>query len=116
MWAEIEDAGVEVLYADCATNEMYTVTAERFAERSMSYDLRGIADVITSCPGTVKIVNAYRYLPKVHPEVVELVKQTKGGLNYRDALMALTLVEERISGIVTLDRDFDEIAWLERVV
>jgi len=113
--AEIEDAGVEVLYADCVINEIYTVMARRFAERSMSEDFPRIADVITSRLGNVKAMNAYRYLPKIHPEVVEVMKQTRGTLSYHDALIALTSRREGISGIVTLDRDFDEIAWLERI-
>ncbi|MBE0431510.1 MAG: type II toxin-antitoxin system VapC family toxin [Dehalococcoidia bacterium] len=112
---EIEDAGVEVLYVDCVINEVYTVMARRFAERSISDDFPRIADDITSSLANVRMITAYRYLPKIHLEVVELMKQTKGRLNYHDALIALTLREEGISGIITLHRDFDEIAWLERI-
>ncbi len=113
--ANIEEAGVEVLYIDCVINEIYSVIARKFAERKMSDRFSRKADEITSHLQNVEVINAYRYLPRAHPEVVELIKQTQGRLNYHDALIALCLREEGIVKIMALDRDFDEVGWLERM-
>ena len=84
------------------------------AEGSMPDDFPGTADDMTSYPGGAKMINACWYLPKIQPEMLKLTKQTKGKLSSHDALIALTLREEAIRGIITLDGDY-EIAWLERI-
>lgn len=111
----IEKAGLEVIYIDCVINEIYSVIARRFAERRMSERFPEMADKITSSSEDVEIINAYRYLPKAHPQVVELMKRTEGRLSYHDALIALSLKEEGVGKIISLDVDFDEVRWLERI-
>jgi predicted nucleic acid-binding protein len=115
MLERIEEEKLELIYADCVLNEIYSVIARRLVERKMSTIFPEVADEITSSLESVVILNTYRYLPKAHREVVDLMKQTQGRLNYHDALIALSLREEGIDRIVSLDRDFDKVGWLERV-
>ena len=108
----IEKAGLEVIYIDCVINEIYSVIARRFAERKMSERFPEMADKITSSLEDVEIINAYQYLPKAHPQVVGLMKRTEGRLSYHDALIALSLKEEGVGKIISLDVDFDEVFYL----
>ena len=115
MLARIDEAEVELVYVDCVVNEIYSVIARKLRERKMSERFPVIADEIASSLENVEVVSAYHYLPKAHRAVVDLMKQTQGRLNYHDALIALSLKEEGIDSILTLDRDFDEVEWLERL-
>lgn len=105
----------ELVYMDCVVNEIYSVMARKLSGRKMSSKFPEIADEISAALSNVEVINAYRYLPKFHPKVVDLMKQTEGRLNYHDTLIALSLREEKINAIVSLDSDFDEVEWLERI-
>ena len=48
-------------------------------------------------------------------EILELIRQKNGTLNFHDALIALVCQELEIKFLVSLDADFDEIVWLSRV-
>jgi len=112
---KIEKMGLELVCMDCVVNEVYSVMARKLVERGMSGEFSKVADLIDDFLRSVDVVSAYRYLPKLHFEVVDLMKQTEGRLNYHDALMALCCKREGINKIVSLDSDFDEIEWLERI-
>lgn len=52
---------------------------------------------------------------RLFPETLALCREHRGKLTYHDALMALACRELDIRLIVSLDGDFDGIAWLTRV-
>jgi len=112
---KIERVGVELVCMDCVVNEVYSVMARKLIERGMSSEFSEVADLIGDFLKSIDVVSAYRYLPKLHSEVVDLMKRTEGRLNYHDALIALCCRQEEIDKIVSLDSDFDEIEWLERI-
>lgn len=113
--SRIKEKEVEIICMDCIVNEVYSVIARKLIEREMSKEFSKMADLITNFFENVDIINAYRYLPKIHSKVINLMVQTEGRLNYHDALIALSSKQENIKKIVTLDNDFDEIKWLARV-
>lgn len=51
---------------------------------------------------------------RYYSRVVALVRQSQGKLNFHDALIALACQELEIKTILSFDRDFDEISWMER--
>jgi predicted nucleic acid-binding protein len=55
-------------------------------------------------------------VPRLYPEVLELVKSSLGALNFNDALIALACREREIPAIASFDADFDRIPWLNRLV
>jgi predicted nucleic acid-binding protein len=54
-------------------------------------------------------------LRRMYAEVVELVRQTHGALNFNDAWIALLCREFTIDAIASFDQDFDRVGWLKRV-
>lgn len=54
-------------------------------------------------------------VPRLYPEVLELMRTTSGELNFNDALLALVCRERGIPAIASFDADFDQVAWLKRV-
>ena len=113
--SRIKKKEIEIICMDCIVNEVYSVIARKLIERKMSKEFSMMANLIMNFFKNIDVINAYRYLPKIHSEVVTLMCQTEGRLNYHDALIALSLKEEDIKSIVTLDNDFDEIEWLVRI-
>lgn len=57
----------------------------------------------------------YPRVPELYNEILSLIDEHKGRLNFHDALIALTSKEMVIEDILSFDGDFDEIAWLKRV-
>ncbi|RMF30175.1 MAG: PIN domain-containing protein, partial [Chloroflexi bacterium] len=51
----------------------------------------------------------------LYREIVDLVRDTLGSLNFHDALIALECRNLGIPWIATFDNDFDHISWLERL-
>ena len=54
-------------------------------------------------------------VPVLYADIIELVRASAGELNFNDALIALSCRHREIPLIASFDRDFDQIAWLERV-
>jgi len=113
--SRIKEKEIEIICMDCIVNEVYSVIARKLIERKMSKEFSRMANLITNFFKNIDIINAYRYLPRIHSKVINLMGQTEGRLNYHDALIALSSKQENIKKIVTLDNDFDEIKWLARV-
>ena len=111
----VRKVNVEIICMDCVVNEVYSVMARKLIERGMSGEFSKVADLIGGFLENIDVVRAYQYLPKLHSKVVDLMKRTEGRLNYHDALIALCCRQEGIDKIVSLDRDFDEVEWLERI-
>lgn len=54
-------------------------------------------------------------VPVLYTEIVEMVLTSRGGLNFNDALIALSCRKRGIPYVASFDRDFDQIEWLRRV-
>jgi predicted nucleic acid-binding protein len=52
---------------------------------------------------------------RFYPEIMALIRDTSGALNFHDALIALGCRELDIQLIATFDNDFDYIEWLKRL-
>lgn len=51
----------------------------------------------------------------LYDQVIALVRNTSGDLNFHDALIALGCRELGVKVMASFDQDFDQIAWLTRV-
>ena len=52
---------------------------------------------------------------RLYMDVIDLVCQSSGQLNFNDALIALICRDRKIEAITSFDQDFDQIAWLKRI-
>ena len=50
---------------------------------------------------------------RFYPEIIGLIRDSLGALNFNDTLVALGCRELGIECIATFDSDFDSIAWLK---
>ena len=57
----------------------------------------------------------YEETERLYPDVLDLVRSTRGALNFNDALIALVCRESDIPAIASFDADFDQLPWLRRL-
>lgn len=96
---------------DCILNEVYTVLARKSLERG--YRFSEIVGKIKNELESFETIRAYRFVKKIHDNIVVLMIRTNGRLNYHDALMSIVMKEKGVEEIVTFDRDFKDIKWLK---
>lgn len=53
--------------------------------------------------------------PRLYPEIIALVREHGGLLNFHDALIALACLELGIESIASFDSGFDLVPWLRRL-
>jgi len=100
---------------DCVLAEAISTIARRIYERRRTTDLdRLITHILTDYP-TDDILWVLPDVPILYAEIIELVRSSRGEINFNDALIALSCRNRGISLIASFDRDFDRFEWLQRV-
>ena len=111
----LEAEGVTAAYFDSVVNETVTVLARRAEEQKRSNQFPALlTELFRRAPDNV-ITWISGETQRLYHDVVELVQQTGGALNFHDALIALSCRELGFEVIVSYDEDFDQVAWLTRV-
>jgi len=106
---------VETMYLDCVLNETISVLARRAEEQKRSESIVHLLhDLRQQVPDT-HVIWASLETRRLYVEIVDLVEQTQGTLNFHDALIALLCREWNIKFVVSFDKDFDQILWLKRI-
>lgn len=54
-------------------------------------------------------------LPSLYDDIITLVQQSSGELNFNDALIALSCRNRNIPFLASFDADFDQVDWLKRL-
>jgi predicted nucleic acid-binding protein len=54
-------------------------------------------------------------VPVLYHDIFDLVRSSRGALNFNDALIALSCRLRDIPLVASFDRDFDDVDWLKRV-
>ena len=111
----LKSARVEVVYFDCVVNETISVLARRAKERKVSSEFVSLLDRFMSYVPENSIVWVSAKTQQLYPEIVALVRDTSGALNFHDALIALSSRDLGIRFIATFDSDFDHVQWLKRL-
>jgi predicted nucleic acid-binding protein len=107
-------AFVPVIF-DCVMAEVVSVVARRIHEKRRVANLPTLLERIRTQFPAGTLVWLYPDLPKQYDEVIALVEQTGGELNFNDALIALACRDRNIPYLASFDADFDQVDWLKRV-
>ncbi len=107
--------GADVAVFDCVLAEAISTMARRIHEQRRTADLdRLVARILADYP-TDDILWVLPDVPVLYGGIIELVRSSGGELNFNDALIALSCRYREIPFIASFDRDFDQLAWLQRV-
>ena len=115
LWDAIKAGGHTGLFLDCVAAESISVATRRLHEKGRSTEVESLLDRLDAqVPGDT-ITWILPDVPRLYPEVLDLIRSSSGALNFNDALIALACRERGIPAIASFDADFDQIAWLRRL-
>jgi predicted nucleic acid-binding protein len=109
------DRQAELAFFDCVVMEAISAMTRRLHEKKRGEDT---ALLIRHLTMRVPIEEITWILPSVqhfYKKALDLIQDSKGVLNFNDALIALACREIGIPFIASFDADFDTISWLQRV-
>ena len=107
--------GADVAVFDCVLAEAISALARRIHEQRRTADLDQLLTRILTDYPTDDILWVLPDVPVLYSGIIELVRSSGGELNFNDALIALSCRYREIPFIASFDRDFDQLAWLQRV-
>jgi hypothetical protein len=83
-----------LVYLDCAVNETISVIAKRFEEKGRSKEFTSALQKIEQAIPTESISWMYPEVRRLYPDILAVIKEHKGQLNFHDALMVLAAKAE----------------------
>lgn len=104
-----------LVYLDCAVNEMISVIARRLEEKGRSQEFTLALQKMEQAIPAKRITWMYPEVRRLYPEILIVIKEHEGKLNFHDALIVLAAREMDIPHIVSFDQDFDEVEGIERI-
>ena len=110
---EVDQA--HMVYFDCVVSEAINVLARRAKERKRSSEFTELLTQIVSQVPEDSIIWISTETKRFYREIIGLVRDSVGVLNFNDTLVALGCRELGIESIATFDSDFDSVAWLKRL-
>jgi predicted nucleic acid-binding protein len=104
-----------LVYLDCAVNETISVIARRLEEKGRSQEFLSALQKIEQAIPAENISWMYPEARRLYPDILAVIKEHEGRLNFHDALMVLAAREMGISHIVSFDHDFDDVEGIDRI-
>ncbi len=109
-----ENAGL--VYFDPVINEALSVLARRAIEQKRPREeISDLLDALMDLVPKEAITWVSSETQRLYDQVVALIRNTSGELNFHDALIALNCRLCGIRVLASFDRDFDQVEWLTRV-
>jgi predicted nucleic acid-binding protein len=105
----------EVTVFDCVLAEAVSTMARRIYEQRRSTDLDLLLTRIRDDYPIDGILWVLPDVPVLYHDILDLVRSSRGALNFNDALIALSCHLRDIPLVASFDRDFDDVDWLKRV-
>jgi predicted nucleic acid-binding protein len=115
LWQEIETHGHTAVYFDCVAAEMISVATRRYHEKKRHKELVPLFSRLKNHLPAHSITWILPNIQQHYDEVLNLMEDSGGGLNFNDALIAIACRERSIPAIASFDSDFDQINWLKRL-
>lgn len=107
--------GQQIYFLDCVINEVISVLCKRFEERKRLADWPGVYQQVRDFFSKDKVVWAYQEVERMYNQILDMIGEHGGRLNFHDALICLLAREQGVTHIVSFDPDFDAINWLTRI-
>jgi predicted nucleic acid-binding protein len=102
----------EIYYADCVINETVSVLVRRLREQRRLHDIEGLLDALEQSFPPASLTWTYPGVDEEWGSVFDLIRKTKGKVNFHDALLAQTALSLGIPHIISFDQNLDEVpAW-----
>ena len=111
----LKSAGFAGVYFDCVLAETISTTTRRLREKKRADEIEAVIDQIANGFPADVLTWVSLDIPDLYSEVLNLVRSSRGDLNFNDALIALACRDRQILHIASFDGGFDQVPWLRRV-
>lgn len=111
----LKAGGVGLVYLDPVINETISVLARRLQEQRRGEQFEALLDLLEGLAPPERITWVSAMTQRLYLQVIALVREHGGVLNFHDALIALACRELDFPDIASFDGRFDRIAWLHRL-
>ncbi len=115
LFAALEAHDLQPVVFDCVLAEAISALARRTHEKRRTAQLPALLAQLKAEFPTKSILWLYPDLPNLSDDVIALVEQTDGEMNFNDALIALSCRNRNIPFLASFDADFDRVDWLKRI-
>jgi len=106
---------IGLIYLDPVINETVSVLARRLQEQRRTESFSGLLDIIEDLAPPERITWVSAMTQRLYPQVIALVREHDGALNFHDAVIALACRELGFEDIASFDAGFDRLNWLVRL-
>jgi len=113
--SSIKTKNLLIIYLDCVANEVLSVIAKRAEEKDKSSEFASKLTKFKELFPTEDITWSYGNVERHYDEILKIMKESFGKLNFHDALICVVAKEMGIKYIVSFDEDFDSIKELTRI-
>ena len=113
--AALQQAGYIPVYFDCVIAEALSAVLRRLYEKKRSGEIEILLTRFEEIFPPERLNWLFPDVPRLYGDILALVRQSGGELNFNDALIALGCRERAIEAIASFDADFDRVPWLHRV-
>lgn len=111
----LDELGAVIILLDPVINEVVSVVARRFEEQHRLTQFSSVLTAFMQSTPPDAITWISGETQRLYPDILTLVGQHEGRLNFHDALIALACREIEVEHIASFDRDFDHVQWLTRI-
>ncbi|OAN48605.1 hypothetical protein A6A03_07475 [Chloroflexus islandicus] len=108
------DNSVELIYFDCVIGEALSTATRRLREKGRVDSIISLFNRLEQRIGVDTITWILPDVPRLYPDIIDLMRHSGGELNFHDTLIALACRERNIPVIASFDADFDRLPWLRR--
>lgn len=106
----------EIFLSDVILNEVHSVLARKNSEGKYNPDfLKKFMEKFNEFLQDKPILCLYEILTENYKNVLRLLKESQGRLNFHDCLIAIFLKEVPRVKLVSFDSDFDHVPWIRRI-
>ena len=109
------EESAELFYADCVINETVSVLVRRLREQRRSGDIEEMLNVLEALFPPASLTWTYHGVDEEWASVFDLIRKTRGKVNFHDALLARSAVNLGVSHIISFDANLDEITSWKRI-
>jgi predicted nucleic acid-binding protein len=106
---------IELLYPDCVVNETITVLARRCREQGRGSAFARLLDALECHVPNASITWVSKQTQMLYADVLGIVRNSGGALNFHDALIAAYCGMAGIAYVASFDQDFDLLDPIRRL-
>lgn len=104
-----------VILFDCVLAEAISVVTRRLHEKGHATGVDRLLSRLEADYPAAAVSWILPTAPRYYSDVLALIRQSHGALNFNDALIALVCRDQNIPFIASFDADFDALPWLKRI-